>query len=44
MVAAIRRERARRSDMRILAELDERLLRDIGICRSDIDGVIRRGW
>ena len=41
-VAAMRELRLRR-DMRRLAEYDDHMLRDIGIARTDIEGVIRRG-
>jgi len=41
--AATMRELRLRRDMRRLAEYDDHMLRDIGIARTDIEGVIRRG-
>lgn len=41
--AIMTREFRLRRDMRRLAEFDDHMLRDIGIARSDIEGVIRRG-
>jgi uncharacterized protein YjiS (DUF1127 family) len=41
--AAIAREMRLRRDMQRLAEYDDYMLRDIGITRMDIEGVIRRG-
>ena len=32
-----------RRDMRRLATFDDRMLRDIGIARADIEGAVRRG-
>ena len=39
---AVRETRIRR-DMRRLAEYDDAMLRDLGIARSDIEGVVRHG-
>ena len=43
LVALIARELRVRRDMRRLSELDDTMLRDIGIARSDIEGAVRRG-
>ena len=40
--AAVREVRVRRDTQR-LAEFDDYMLRDIGITRTDIEGVVRRG-
>jgi uncharacterized protein YjiS (DUF1127 family) len=41
--AAAMRELRLRREMRRLAEYDDHMLRDIGIARTDIEGVIRCG-
>jgi uncharacterized protein YjiS (DUF1127 family) len=42
-VAAIAHELRARRDMRQLAQLNDHMLRDIGIVRADIEGAVRRG-
>jgi uncharacterized protein YjiS (DUF1127 family) len=41
--AVIAREMRLRRDMQRLAEYDDAMLRDIGITRMDIEGIVRRG-
>jgi uncharacterized protein YjiS (DUF1127 family) len=43
LVAALARELAARRAMRSLASLDDRMLRDIGLDRGQIDHAVRRG-
>jgi uncharacterized protein YjiS (DUF1127 family) len=43
MAAAAVREARIRRDMRRIAEFDDHMLRDLGVARSDIEGVVRRG-
>lgn len=40
MIAAMQDAHARRRDASVLARLDDRLLRDIGMSRADIHGLI----
>jgi uncharacterized protein YjiS (DUF1127 family) len=43
IAASIARELRIRRDMRRLGELDDAMLRDIGIARSEIECAVRRG-
>jgi uncharacterized protein YjiS (DUF1127 family) len=43
LVGGAARELRVRRDMNRLAEFDDHMLRDIGIARTDIEGVIRHG-
>jgi uncharacterized protein YjiS (DUF1127 family) len=43
LLGALRREREIRRSMNHLASLDEHMLRDIGLTRSDIERVVRFG-
>jgi uncharacterized protein YjiS (DUF1127 family) len=43
LIEGAARELRVRRDMDRLAEFDDRMLRDIGLTRSEIEGVVRRG-
>ena len=43
LIGALARERELRRSMRALASFDDRMLRDIGLTRSDIERAVRSG-